>query len=176
MYLLLKSFVILSISLALAYLPGKVGERTNNPQKFVLSHARSPKQGITLFDCAKCTAMSDFLFISPTQECGNAGCPYFLFKKNGNKFEYVTTIFIAAGGFQFLKSQHHGLNDILSYGHMSAFEGTLVREEFDGKKYRQVGPVETIKSEDFKTKITPEPVKREYLSKDLKPTCETCGP
>ena len=61
---------------------------------------------------------------------------------------------------------HHGRNDILFYHHMSAFEGELCCYEFDGKDYLEVGETETIKSSDFKSRITPELVVQIYRSKE----------
>jgi hypothetical protein len=145
----------------------KAGEITDNPQRLVLSRTDSPDQGIAQFDCSHCSAMNDLFFVAVASECGNAGCSFYVFQKiDGKSYKYVTNIFLNHGAFQFLKTMHHGRNDIVFYHHMSAFEGELGRYEFDGKDSLEVGETETIKNSDFKSRITPEPVVQIYRSKE----------
>lgn len=160
----------LVVSNAFAGLPvePKIGEKTDNPQKYVLAHAEFPEQGLAQFDCAHCSAMKDLLFVAATEECGNISCNFYVFRKVGNSYEYLTNVGASHGSFQFLQTKHHGMNDILNYHHMSAFEGILSKEEFDGKDYRFAGKGKTIKSADFAKYINPEPVEQIYFSKDLK--------
>jgi hypothetical protein len=146
--------------------PATAGEKTSDPQRFVLAHAGGDA-GIAQFDCSQCSAMNDLLFIGSRESCGNAGCEYYIFKKTDAKsYTFVTTIFLHRVGFQFLKTKHHGFNDILSYHHMSASEGELAHFEFDGKQYEE-GESEIIQSSEFDSRIKPEKVEEIYFSKDL---------
>ncbi len=144
-------------------------ENVDGPLRYVLSHADETGEGFVAFDCSRCSAMKDLLFVAATPECGNAGCDFYVFKKTKEaSYGYVTNVFLNHGGFQFLKTVHHGMNDILFYHHMSAFEGVLGRYEFDGKDYQLVGEGETIASGDFFSRIVPETVNQIYFSKDMK--------
>ncbi|MFZ1974512.1 MAG: hypothetical protein WAU89_16830 [Candidatus Acidiferrales bacterium] len=149
--------------------PLKASRMTETPERDVLARAQEPDRGLVEFDCSGCSAMTDLLFVAPTDACGNAGCDFYVFKKaQGRSYLYLTNLFLDCGGFQFLNTKHHGLNDILSYSHLSAAEGTLVREEFDGKNY-QTRESKVIPGSDFSSRITtPEPCIYIYLSKDLK--------
>jgi hypothetical protein len=158
-------FILLLLTVSVR---AKAGEITDNPERYALSHAERTDEGIVEFDCSRCSAMTDLLFIAATDECGNAGCHFYVFKKaQGTSYKYLTNVFLDRGGFQFLKTKHHGLNDILFYSHLSAAEGTLGRYEFDGKNYQE-RTSEVIPSSDFNSRITPEPVIQVALSKDLK--------
>lgn len=144
-------------------------ENVDGPLRYVLSHADETGEGFVAFDCSRCSAMKDLLFVAATQECGNAGCNFYVFKKtNEASYGYLTNIFLHDGAFQFLKTVHHGMNDILFYHHMSAFEGDLDRYEFDGKDYQEVREGETIPSGEFFSRIVPETVNQIYFSKDMK--------
>jgi hypothetical protein len=146
----------------------KFGEVTDDPQRFVLSHSEFPEEGLTQFDCHSCSTMKDLLFIAATQECGNAGCGYFIFKKSDvSAYSYVANVFLSPGGFQFLSSSHNGFADIRFYHHMSAFEGTLTSMQFNGANYEAVGAPKTIKSSEFNKYVQPEPVKAVRFSRDL---------
>jgi hypothetical protein len=151
--------------------PSKAPKMTETPEHDVLARAEEPDRGLIEFDCSHCSAMTDLLFVAATENCGNAGCDFYVFKKaQGKSYEFLTKVFLNHGGFQFLKTKHHGLNDILSYSHLSAAEGTLVRDEFDGTNYQE-RESEVIPSSDFSSRITtPEPVDQICLSKDLKKT------
>lgn len=146
----------------------KAGDRTDNPQKYVLSHTEDATQGLTQFDCTKCSFMRDLVFISSTTECGNSGCNYFVFRKKGEDYEYVTPVFLHPDSFQFLKSAHHGLNDFISYSRLSAFEGSLATYQFDGKEYKRSGKVQNIKAQDVEKYFKAEHAQRIWYSKDLK--------
>jgi hypothetical protein len=160
--------LLLTVSVTQDQTPAKAGETTGNPERYVLSHAELPDEGIVEFDCSRCSAMTDLLFVAATEECGNSGCPFYIFKKmQGTSYKYLTNLFLDRGGFQFLKTKHHGLNDILSYSHLSAAEGTLGWYEFDGNNYQE-RESKVIPSSDFNSRITPEPVVQIALSKDLK--------
>jgi hypothetical protein len=152
-----------SCSISLASPLPKFGEKTGNARQYVLSHSDFPEGGITQFDCSKCSAMTNLIFVAPTKECGNAGCGFFIFKEQNKSYEFVTIHFLHPGAFQFLKSKHLGMNDLLFYNHMSAMEGTLTTFEFDGKNYQQVGKSEAIKSADLDRRLKPEPVKPAYF-------------
>jgi hypothetical protein len=54
---------------------------TDSPQRDVLSRAGEPDQGLVQFDCSRCSAMTDLLFIASRDSCGNAGCNYFIFTR-----------------------------------------------------------------------------------------------
>jgi hypothetical protein len=129
---------------------------------------KSRIEGSWKFDCSHCSAMTDLLFLAATEDCGNAGCDFYVLKKaQGESYQYLTKVFLNHNGFQFLKTKHHGLDDILFYAHVSAAQGTLVRYEFDGKS-NQERESEVIPSSDFSSRIaTPEDVVQIYLSKDL---------
>lgn len=164
----LMFFICLALKASAKTSVAKAGDKTEEPQKYVLDHTEFPEQGLRQFDCSQCAVMKDVVFISPASDCGNAGCNYFLFKKEGASFIYKTTIFLHASGFQFLKSSHEGLNDFISYARVSAFEGEIATHVFDGREYKLAGKAQTIKSEDFDKHIKPEPVKQVSYSKDLK--------
>ena len=69
--------------------------------------------------------------------CGNGGCEYYCFKNlDAQKYKFIGTIWLHRMGFEVLKTNHNGFNDILSYWHSNAAEGILKRDEFDGKEYR----------------------------------------
>lgn len=153
---------------SLAMTTPKQGDQTKNPQEYVLSHSEFPEDGIVQFDCAKCSSMTNALFIAATKECGNAGCNLFFFKEKQGSYEYVTNVFLNHGGFQFLSREHNGYPDILTYHHLSAEEGTLSKMQFDGKQYVKVGDAKKIKGSEFDKYLKPEPVKQVYFSKDLK--------
>jgi hypothetical protein len=73
-------------------------------------------------------------------------------------------------GFQFLKTKHHGMNDMLDCFHVNAGECKLARLEFDGKNY-QARDGEAIDSSTLSSRIpAPENVALTYLSKDLEKT------
>jgi hypothetical protein len=160
--------LLLTVPAAWAQAQSKTQQITDNPQRDVLSRAEEPDRGLVEFDCSHCSAMTDLLFVAATEDCGNAGCNFYVFKKTqGKSYQYLTKIFLNHNGFQFLKTRHHGLNDILFYAHDSAAQGTLVRYEYDGKNYEE-RESEVISSSDFSSRITtPEPVVQVYLSKDL---------
>jgi hypothetical protein len=161
-------FFLMAWNIAYAATP-KIGDVTDSPQKYVLAHAEFPEDGLTQFDCGACSTMKDSLFIAATRECGNAGCSFYIFKKEkGLSYIYLTTIFLSSGGFQFLKTSHHGYPDILTYHHMSAAEGTLSTFEFNGKEYLSKDQGRTIKSSESGSYVKAEPVKQEYFTKDLK--------
>jgi len=160
------SVLFLCTSLTAAQKPSTAGDITDNPERYVLSHAENgaTRLGLREFDCSGCSAMKNLLFVTPALDCGTAGCNFYVLKKTGEKsYEYLTTVFLAEGGFQFLETKHNGLNDILSYGHASAVEGSLNRYEFDGKDYRVVQS-EMIKAADFESHISPERVRSTYRS------------
>lgn len=143
-------------------------ENVDGPLRYVLSHADETGEGFVAFDCSHCSVMKDLLFVAATQECGNAGCTFYVFKKTKEaSYGYLTNIFLHGGAFQFLKTEHHGMNDILFYHHMSAFGGDLGRYEFDGKDYQEVGEGETIPSGEFFSRIVPETVNQIYFTKDM---------
>lgn len=169
MNLLCMMLLLLTVPAAWAQAQLKTQQMTDNPQRDVLSRAEEPDRGLVEFDCSHCSAMTDLLFVAATENCGNAGCDFYIFKKaQGKSYQYLPNLFLDCGGFQFLKTKHHGLNDILSYSHLSAAEGTLVRQEFDGKNY-QTRENKVIPGSDFSSRITtPEPCIYIYLSKDLK--------
>jgi hypothetical protein len=163
--------LLLAVPAVWAQAESKTQQMTDSPQRDVLARAEEPDRGLVEFDCSHCSAMTDLLFVAATEDCGNAGCDFYIFKKaQGKSYLYLTNLFLDCGGFQFLKTKHHGLNDMLSYSHLSAAEGTLLREEFDGKNY-QTRESKVIPSSDFSSKIsTPEPCAYIYLSRDLKKT------
>lgn len=134
------------------------GEKTADPQDFVIKHSEFPQTGLVQFDCQKCSHMKDLLFVGATAECGTAGCNFYLFKKDKKAHVYLTHAFLNQGGFKFLPEKHHGMNDLLVYRHMSATEGILTREEFDGNHYQSVGAKKNVKSADFEKVIQPESV------------------
>jgi hypothetical protein len=163
--LVLAAFTAINLHAQVAAIPG---EKTDNPQKYVLAHSEIPDKGLTQFDCKKCSSMTDLLFVAATSECGNAACDYFAFRKKGSEYEYITTLSTQANGFQFLKTKHHGMSDILDYHHMSAGQGLLSTLKFDGKNYMSADKGRTISSSEFEKFVKPEPVERIYFSKDLK--------
>jgi hypothetical protein len=113
------------------------------------------------FDCTGCSAMQDLLFVAASQDCGNAGCNFYVFRNLGSSsYEYLTAVFLDHGAFAFLKTKHHGLNDILSYHRWSATDGSLYRLEFDGTNYREIG------TPDRRSRFTPESVNQTSLSPD----------
>jgi hypothetical protein len=143
---------------------------TQTPQRDVLARAEYPDQGLVQFDCEKCSAMTDLLFIAARESCGNAGCTYFVFKKKQvGSFEYLTTAFMNPG-FVFLKTKHHGMNDMLSCFHINAGECALVRSEFDGKFYRDRARVDIDNSQVDSRMPDRENVTPIYLNKDLQPS------
>ena len=143
---------------------------TATPEHDVLARADEPEQGLVEFDCSKCSAMTDLLFVAARETCGNAGCDYYIFRKSqNNSYEYLTTTFMNSG-FQFLKTKHHGMNDMLSCFHVDASECSLIRYEFDGTTYQERSREPIASSELYSRMPAPENVAQVYLSKDLKKT------
>jgi len=82
--------------------------------------------------------------------CGNGGCQYYCFENiEGQKFRFIGLLFIQHGGFEVLKTKHHGFNDILSYSHSSAGSGSLTRYEFDGEQYQAKTYIKEVSSNFF---------------------------
>jgi len=146
----------------------KLGEKTENPQKYVLSHVEFFDRGLTQFDCGHCSAMKDFLFVASTNSCGTGGCEFFVFRKTGPTFEFLTSVFLNSSAFQILKSVHKGLPNIKTYFHQSAFDGKVVVFQYDGKNYQKIGKSKFIKSSELYNILRVESVKVVLMSKDLK--------
>ena len=146
----------------------KTSPKTDDPRKYVLLHSETPDSNLSQFDCRRCSSMKDLVFVTTWKGCGTAGCNYFIFKKTRNSFKFVTRAFLHPGAFEFLKSKHHGLHDVIFYHHMSAEDGTLENMEYDGKNYLVIKS-EKIKGTEFGSRIPkPEIVDVVSFSKDLK--------
>jgi len=111
--------------------------------------------------------------------CGNGGCQYYCFENMGNqKFRSIGSLFIQRGGFEVLKTKHHGFNDILNYSHSSAKSGSLTRYEFDGRQYQAKTCLKEVSSSFFQL-LRPTPIKESAYSKSqpvipFKPTLSVC--
>ena len=143
---------------------------TDTPERDVLVRASDPEQGLVEFDCSKCSAMTDLLFVAARETCGNAGCEYYIFRKaEGKSYEYLTTTFMSVD-FEFLKTKHHGMNDMLLCVHIDAGLCELRRSEFDGNKYQSHAVEEYDHLVENSGAVDSENVVQRYLNKNLKPT------
>ena len=70
-----------------------------------------------------------------SQFCSASGgnCPSGIIGKLNNK--YVLLLNSAGNGMRYLKSKHHGVNDIVSYSHVGGGANACTVHEFDGLKY-----------------------------------------
>ena len=154
------SLVVSTSLFSLAAQKAKFGDVVSDPKKHVLARTDNPEQGIRQFECNQCSAMKGVIFIAPNADCGNAGCNYSLYKKENGSYKFLTTVFLHPMSFQFLKTSHHGLNDIISYHHLSADEGSIATYVFDGTEYKAMEKARMIKSSDFEKYIKRESVKQ----------------
>jgi hypothetical protein len=111
--------------------------------------------------------------------CGNGGCQYYCFENMDNqKFTFVGSLFIQRGGFEVLKTKHHGFNDILNYSHSSAKSGSLTRYEFNGQQYEVKSCLREVSSSFFEL-LRPTPLQHNGRQKShqiipFKPTLSVC--
>ncbi|MEK6554639.1 MAG: hypothetical protein AABZ31_05335 [Bdellovibrionota bacterium] len=145
-------------SCALAYLQPTKGDKTTDVHAYVSTHSEFPKNGLQEFTCSNCRALNNAVFVAPISTCGTGSCDYMLFERKGQEAKYITTISIAAGAFEFLKSSHNGYPDIKIYQHLSADEGMISTLQFDGNEYKTTGKQKKIASNKLQTELQPEKV------------------
>lgn len=75
-------------------------------------------------------------------DCGNAGCTYYCFLADRAEYRFIGSLFLHRLGFEVMKTKHNGVMDILAYARGSAFDGALIRYEFNGTQYVIASTVE----------------------------------
>lgn len=160
-------FVLLFSSSVFAMTVAKSGDITKDPRAYAKEHAEFSDQGFREFKCSECTALKKAVFVAPSSTCGTGGCEYMMFVPEGTSFKYVTTVTLAPGGFEFLKTAHKGYPDVKSYAHLSAYEGSVGVYEFNGQAYKLKGVARTVKSDALLSELKAEPVKAVQLTRDF---------